>query len=618
MALLHMSHSKCCRLPDPEHYRSSPSAVAREYKDRLIVITMAKGLLAAALLVAALVPAAGAAAIGPVCVSTLFSKGITPNDYTNPLYAPYVGGVSSLPKPYAGAGFCPWLLGTQLLMGKSNACDALLTVEATIPVSALPVSLSPLSDKRPLPPSPFPLSPSLWANEGKTYYWLFHAHGNVAKVGIARALCGQPAADLDPADRAAGWALVATAGFSGNQVPTATAAALPIPVLYVLWNAAANKLVFIAPAPAFGDKIAAGFLKIFSDLWPTVQAQLVDKAPRVDAVLIAPPNVGGETWARNFNRLVNARRIAFTKDLTPCSLGPNNMPGCPSTPSNAALAALGIQGIATNKDPITGAAVDSWDFGTIGGNMPFAPLAMPEARRGGEEGRAGARAGAAGGAGPAGSGLGRAGAAPPAPAPASSRSDPGAVPSCSPAPASTLWQDAKSWEKINYIDICYAWDYLSTTHSCAYQCWLSTHAGLPTKAKCVLGADKDVGPTDPRRCHLTTTTDVTLASGGAIQFTAGYAFDFLAASSTPPNSSEPAPRRAAPRRAAPRALARRARRASPAQLPARRVARLTPAAPMRRAAVAISRAAAASSRKDVKPKPRKNKVKAIIPSNPFN
>lgn len=548
---------------------------------------MAKGLLAAALLVAALVPAAGAAAIGPVCVSTLFSKGITPNDYTNPLYAPYVGGVSSLPKPYAGAGFCPWLLGTQLLMGKSNACDALLTVEATviqsplfvtcqniqqIPVSALPVSLSPLSDKRPLPPSPFPLSPSLWANEGKTYYWLFHAHGNVAKVGIARALCGQPAADLDPADRAAGWALVATAGFSGNQVPTATAAALPIPVLYVLWNAAANKLVFIvrgtitqqewganlyyaqAPAPAFGDKIAAGFLKIFSDLWPTVQAQLVDKvvsrvqaggaapevyvsgvslgaavgsliayqaqsalntalpgkAPRVDAVLIAPPNVGGETWARNFNRLVNARRIAFTKDLvpqTPCSLGPNNMPGCPSTPSNAALAALGIQGIATNKDPITGAAVDSWDFGTIGGNMPFAPLAMPE--------------------------------------------------------------DAKSWEKINYIDICYAWDYLSTTHSCAYQCWLSTHAGLPTKAKCVLGADKDVGPTDPRRCHLTTTTDVTLASGGAIQFTAGYAFDFLAASSTPPNST-------------------------------------------------ISRAAAASSRKDVKPKPRKNKVKAIIPSNPFN
>lgn len=47
------------------------------------------------------------------------------------------------------------------------------------------------------------------------------------------------------------------------------------------------------------------------------------EAPTVSAALFAPPNVGPAAFVSNFNRLVNARRIAYDDDIVAqvCSWG---------------------------------------------------------------------------------------------------------------------------------------------------------------------------------------------------------------------------------------------------------------------------------------------------------
>ena len=109
----------------------------------------------------------------------------------------------------------------------------------------------------------------------------------------------------------------------------------------------------------FPSPVHAGFHGAFQQIWPAVRAALAElatgpspqatqffvtghslggavgsllayasqsllksifpagKAPRVDAVLFAPPNAGPPAFVDQFNKLVNARRIAMEYDIVP-------------------------------------------------------------------------------------------------------------------------------------------------------------------------------------------------------------------------------------------------------------------------------------------------------------
>lgn len=229
-----------------------------------------------------------------------------------------------------------------------------------------------LPDRRPLPAS-FPLS--IATNEGATYHWLYRNAHNLARYASCSPENGGNASYLVPS----GWQLEKMINLpQGNS-------SLSIPFAVVLTRSSPAQTVIIVrgtmntyewgldftysqvAVPGFPGLIHKGFATALSAIWPEVQRSLrtaiarkssifvaghslgagvstltayaaqryIDKHSNsrtvVDAVLVAPPNVGNHAFVQAFSKLVNARRVVFEYDVVPQVPCAPAMPRCNDT-----------------------------------------------------------------------------------------------------------------------------------------------------------------------------------------------------------------------------------------------------------------------------------------------
>lgn len=90
---------------------------------------------------------------------------------------------------------------------------------------------------------------------------------------------------------------------------------------------------------------------------PLLQGYLHHSAVQVDTLLIAPPNVGDATFAANFGKRVNARRIPFVSDLVPQIPCSPTMIACNGT-------------VTANPKP--------WSYSPVPGTLLLQPSGMPQ------------------------------------------------------------------------------------------------------------------------------------------------------------------------------------------------------------------------------------------------
>lgn len=166
--------------------------------------------------------------------------------------------------------------------------------------------------------------------------------------------------------------------------------------------------------PDFGAPVHYGFLGMFRQIWPTVQAALdtlvldantdvfvaghslgggvgtlvalaaqqhldarLGAGPVVSAVVYGAPTVGGPAFVNLFNARVNARRVAFQYDIVPqafCADMPACRPGRQPGLVGAILWANGISIVPTDQP----GGVASWPFTPIGGTLPILAGGMPQ------------------------------------------------------------------------------------------------------------------------------------------------------------------------------------------------------------------------------------------------
>ncbi|WIA35276.1 hypothetical protein OEZ86_003735 [Tetradesmus obliquus] len=269
----------------------------------------------------------------------------------------------------------------------------------------------PLPDRRPLPPGAFDDTDALLAAEGGTHYWYIT---NVINLFLW-APCQGAAGFATPLVMPEGWRLLHM-----ESTPPQGPYKIAIPMYAVLKSGDGKQLAVVIRGTrtavewqvdmtyvqtkdaSYPGLVSKGFSFGAALLWPALESILLKEVVQggvtdvtisghslgaalatllayraqvllddklaaagkplvaVGALLFAPPNVGSDAFVADFNKRVNARRIAFQWDIIPQVPCAPRMMACQGSIFTTALP-----------------GISSWNYAPVGGDITLTAAGMP-------------------------------------------------------------------------------------------------------------------------------------------------------------------------------------------------------------------------------------------------